>query len=338
MRVTNQEQAFHPIYHYAFITDSREGLIVVNVDTLADGEPRNNFLKRAATWNGEGANKGVLDGARHITVGGHYLYITTASGLTVVDVDDPLKPRWVATVPLRDARASALQFRYLWVTTADGLELIDVTSARQPQRVDSARVALRDARKVYVARTYAYVAAGAEGLVVVDVERPTQPRIETRLQQGVSATTSLSDAQDVVVGSTNASLFAYVADGAGGLKVVQLTAPDTQPKFYGFSPAPKPQVIAWRATRSPALSLSKGLDRDRAVDETGGQIAVFGRIGSRPFTAAEMQKLYLRQDGSVWTVMDTPGTSYSNVGVPSSSATSLRPAVGAVVEVNEVKP
>ena len=29
-----------------------------------------------------------------------------------------------------------------------------------------------------------------------------------------------------------------------------------------------------------------------------------------------MQKLYLRQDGTVWTVTDTPGTSYSNVGLP----------------------
>ena len=45
---TNQEQPFHPIYRYAFVTDSEEGLILVDVDTLADGEPRNNFLKRAA--------------------------------------------------------------------------------------------------------------------------------------------------------------------------------------------------------------------------------------------------------------------------------------------------
>ena len=320
MRVTNQEQAFHPVYHYAFVTDSKEGLIVVNVDTLADGEPRNNFLQRAATWNGEGAQRGVLDGARHITVGGHYLYITTAKGLTVVDVDDPLKPRWVATLPLRDARASALQFRYLWVTTAQGLELVDVTSPTQPRHLPSASVPLADARKVYVARTYAYVAAGAEGLVVVDVERPTQPRVETRVQQGATAATTLSDTQDVVVGSTNASLFAYVADGARGLKVLQLTAPDTQPRFYGFSPVPKPQVIAWRNTASPALALSKGLDRDRAVDETGGQIAVFGRIGSRPLTATEMQKLYQRKDGSVWMVTDTPGTSYSHVGAPAPVA------------------
>ena len=258
----------------------------------------------------------MLDGARHITVGGHFLYIATARGLVVVDVDDPLKPRWVATVPMQDARASALQFRYLWVTSAQGLELVDVTAPEKPLRVEGARVPLADARKVYVARTYAYVAAGAEGLVIVDVERPTQPRVEARVQQGDTPATSLVDSQDVIVGSTNASLFAYVADGAGGLKVLQLTAPDTQPKFYGFSPVPKPAVIAWRDTRSPALSLSKGLDRDRAVDETGGQIAVFGRIGSRPFNASEMRKLYQRKDGSVWTVTDTPGTSYSHAGTP----------------------
>ena len=327
MRVTNQEQAFHPIYHYAFVTDSREGLIVVNVDTLADAEPRNNFLSRAATWNGDGAQRGVLDGARHVSVGGHYLYITTARGLVVVDVDDPLKPRWVATVPLPDARASALQFRYLWVTTARGLELLDVTAPRAPRHVDSARVPLADARKVYVARTYAYVAAGADGLVIVDVERPTQPRIETRVQRGTTEATSLLDTQDVVVGSTNASLFAYVADGVHGLKVLQLTAPDTQPRFYGFSPVPKPQVIAWRATQSPALSLSKGLDRDRAVDETGGQIAVFGRIGSRPFNVEEMGRLYRRKDGGVWTVTDTPGTSYSHVGRNAAKAAEPPPAV-----------
>lgn len=311
MRTTNQEQAFHPIYHYAFISDAKEGLILVNVDTLADGEFRNNFLQRALTWNGDASNPGVLNGARHVVVAGHYLYITADKGLVVVNVDNPLKPSVAAIVPLKDARASAVQFRYLWVTTAAGLELLDITLHAQPRLVADAGVALRDARKVYLARTYAYVAAGAEGLVVVDIERPERPQLVQRFtnidaqgQAGMGG--KLTDTQDVIVGSTNASLFAYVADGVNGLKVVQLTAPDTQPKFYGFSPSPAPQVVAWRPTASRALALSKGLDRDRAVDETGGQIAVFGRIGSRPFTLPEMQKLYLRKDGTVWTVADTP--------------------------------
>jgi len=95
-----------------------------------------------------------------------------------------------------------------------------------------------------------------------------------------------------------------VADGKNGLKVLQLTAPDTQPRFYGFSPEPRPRLIAWRQTSSPATALAKGLDRDRAVDETGHQIAVFGRIGARPFTLEEQRKLYLKPDGNIWTVKD----------------------------------
>ena len=90
-----------------------------------------------------------------------------------------------------------------------------------------------------------------------------------------------------------------------GLKVlIQLMSPVSQPNFYGFSPDPKPELIAWYPTTSPALSLSRGLERDRGVDETGHQISIFGRIGSRPFTLKEMQQLYLGPDGKPFTVTD----------------------------------
>ena len=197
-------------------------------------------------------------------------------------------------------RASALQFRYLFATTADGMQVIDVTSPEKPALVGTATVPLADARGIYVARTYAYVAAGKDGLVIVDIEKPHAPKELTRF----TADGKLNDAQDVIVGSTNASLFAYVADGVNGLKVIQLTSPDSQPKFYGFSPEPKPQLIAWRKTVSAALGMAKGLDRDRAVDETGGQIAVFGRIGARPFSGDEMARFYRNPNGSLWTVKD----------------------------------
>jgi hypothetical protein len=108
----------------------------------------------------------------------------------------------------------------------------------------------------------------------------------------------------VVVASTNASLYAYVADGSGGLKVLQLTSPESQPKFYGFSPEPKPQLIASFATERPAMSISKGLDRDRAIDETGNQIAVFGRRGASPLSLEEMRALFLDANGNPWFVPD----------------------------------
>jgi hypothetical protein len=292
----NQEQTFHPLYSYAVITDSEEGLILVDVDTLADGDPRNNKLKRAVTWNAGN----VLKGARHITLGGHYAYVAAEAGLVVVDLNDPLRPRHVTTVSLPDARASALQFRYLWVTTARGLEVLDVTKLDQPRLVEGATVPLVDARRVYVARTYAYVAAKRDGLVIVDVKRPEQPRIYQKYDAGGT----LNDAEDVVVASTNASLFAYVADGRNGMKVLQLTSPSSQPNFYGFSPAPKPELIAWRRTPSPALALSKGLDRDRAVDESGHQMAIFGRLGSRPFNREEMERFFTDRWGRPYRVMD----------------------------------
>ena len=298
MRAQNEEQAFHPIYSYAAVADSQEGLVLVNVETLGDGEPRDNFLERAVTWNPDG----VLDGARHVTLGGDYAYVATGSAIVIVNLADPLHPRLAARVPMAGARASALQFRYLFVVTATGLEVVDVTLPEKAHAVEGARVALSDAHRVYVARTYAYVAAGREGLAIIDVERPEHPR----LVQKFTAGGRIDDARDVVIGSTNASLFAYVANGRRGLAVLQLTAPDTQPHFYGFSPEPRPQLVAWRETRSPATALARGLDRDRAVDETGGQVAVFGRVGSRPFTLEEQRKLYLDPQGHAWTVKDTP--------------------------------
>ena len=296
MRAANHEQDFLPIYHYAAITDSVEGLILVDVDTLADREFRNNKLTRAVTWNPDG----VLNGARHVVLAGEVAYIAADKGLVVVDLADPLHPKLASVRPLLDARASAIQFRYLWVTDREGLKLFDVTNLRDPVQVPSGTVPLADARRVYLARTYAYVAAKADGLVIVNVTNPAQPKVYMRESFGGK----LSDAEDVIVGSTNASLFAYVADGINGLKVIQLTSPDSQPNFYGFSPAPVPQLIAWAKTPHPAVALSKGLDRDRAVDETGGQIAIFGRIGSRPFTRTEMERLFLTSKGVPWKVSD----------------------------------
>ena len=296
MRQINQEQAFLPIYSYAVITDSEEGLILTNINTLADGEFRNNFLKRAVTWNPDN----VLKGARHVTLAGEVAYITADIGLVVVDLRDPLHPKLAAVRKLHDARASAIQFRYLWVTTKDGLELFDVTNLRNPIARPEGLVPLADARKLYIARTYAYVAAKGEGLVIVNVTWPLAPKVYAK----VTLDGQLNDAEDVIVGSTNASAFAYVADGKNGLKVLQLTSPDSQPNFYGFAPAPKPELIAWAQTPSAATALSKGLDRDRAVDETGGQIAVFGRLGSRPFTRTEMERLFVNAKGVPYKVSD----------------------------------
>ena len=87
---------------------------------------------------------------------------------------------------------------------------------------------------------------------------------------------------------------------------MQLTSPQT-PGNMGFSPRPTPYLIATYPIPDggSAYSVGRALDRDRAVDESGNPIGVFGRIGARPFTLAEQRQLYLR-NGRLWRVSDDP--------------------------------
>jgi hypothetical protein len=321
----NQEQPIHPLYRYAYIADREEGLILVDVTTLTDGNPSNNFFTRSLTWNPErtagvppasrGASRaaasapdetsaasgrdarrtGLLTGANAIHAAGRWLLIGTDKNLVIVDIDKPLQPRVLSTTPIDKPTGIAVQFRYAFVTGAKGLHTIDITDPAKPRL--TATVPINDARNLYVARTYAYVAGGKEGVVIVDVEKPEKPFIDQVFHD------DLHDVNDVKVASTNASAFAYVADGEHGLKIVQLTSPEWTPTYAGFSPRPAPRLIAKRHTHGPALAISKGLDRDRAVDESGYQLSIFNRIGSRPMTLPEMQRLYLR-NGQIYTVSE----------------------------------
>ena len=89
------------------MTDREEGLIVIGnplntpheqggpgVSTLLDGDPDNNFLQRAATYN----PGGILAGARHMALYGTLAYISCDRGIVVVDLNDPLHPQVVATL------------------------------------------------------------------------------------------------------------------------------------------------------------------------------------------------------------------------------------------------
>ena len=298
------------LYAYVYVTDREEGLVIVNVATLVDGNPENNFLKKDLVFNPDGK----LTGATHCFVAGHLLYLTCPRGLEVIDIDDPMKPKMVGelaaegpryppvdapngvqsppTLGLRNPRAVALQFRYAFVTDDDGLKVIDITEPTKPRLVPGGVVKLADAHRFYLARTYAYVANGREGLAIIDIENPERPRLDQMFNAGGV----LNDTRAVQIGAVNASMFALVADGRNGLRVLQLISPDTVPGHMGFSPRPNPQLIATYHTRGEAVAVSRGLDRDRVVDETGDQTVVFGRRGARPFNLDEMAMFYRHFD------------------------------------------
>jgi hypothetical protein len=188
---------------------------------------------------------------------------------------------------------------YAFVSDDDGVKVLDLADPDNPRPVPAATVALRDAQGLYAARTYLYAADGAEGLAIIDIKNPEAPR----LKQMFSADGALDDTRAVQIGSVNASMYALVADGRNGLRVIQMISPENVPGYMGFSPPPSPKLIATYPTRGAALAVSRGLDRDRVVDETGNQTVVFGRRGSRPMNAEEFDT-FLRRDGRLYRVED----------------------------------
>lgn len=296
------------VYAFLYGTDSEEGLIVmgntkaggknnIGVATLLDGDPNNNFIDRAVTWN----PNNILKGASSITIAGTYAYICCDRGLVIVDLNDPLNPKLAMEIGdpfIKRPRDVQIQFRYAFVCDAEGLKVIDITNPAAAKPVSRAVVPLSDAHKVYLVRTYAYVAAGKQGLAIIDIEKPEQPTLE----QMFTGDGKINDARDVKVGMTNVSLFAYIAGGKEGLQVVQLTSPEDTKGNYGFSPRPTPKLIASHHFHvGEALTISEGVDRDRAVDENGNQLAVFGRRGARPLNGDELQRMY-RINGELFRV------------------------------------
>ncbi len=121
----NEEQPIHPIYGYVFVTDREEGLVVVNVAPLLDGNPENNFLRRAklrttrATIGDTSIPDGKLTGAEYAVCAGHRVYVCTPRGLAVVDVNKPEQPaprrrtgRRLPAQPARDHDPVPLRLRH----------------------------------------------------------------------------------------------------------------------------------------------------------------------------------------------------------------------------------
>ena len=295
----NHEVKVHPLYGYVFITDKYEGLILVGAATTIDGNPLNNFLHRDLIFNPEG----LLRGALSASIIGTYAYVCCDAGLVVVALDDPTHPVVTAVLGpdlLNKPRVVQAQFRYGFVCDEDGIKVMDLTDLAHPK--PRVKLELPEANSIYLARTYAYVAAGSRGLVILNIENPEHPFVD----QIFNEHGCINDLRDVKLGITYSSEFAYLADGVNGVRVVQLTSPET-PGNGGFSPRPTPELIAtYKIPRGgKALAVSKALDRDRAVDESGNQISVFGRVGARPFTLEEQRKMY-QHNGCLWYVSDDP--------------------------------
>ena len=151
--------------------------------------------------------------ANSVAVSGNYAYVTTHidNGLEVVDVTDPENP-FIAGSLDTAGLAVRLDVKDGYVYLADsegGFLIVDVQTPSAPTVVGSLPFNRLD--DVTVSGDYAFLALNAEGVAVADISNPQNPTVLASLETG-------SFAQGVdVIGNTM-----YLADGPGGLKVIDL--------------------------------------------------------------------------------------------------------------------
>ena len=138
------------------------------------------------------------------------------------------------------------------------------------------------------------------------MEQPEQPRLD----QMYNADGKLNDVHQVKVAMTNASLFAYVADGKNGLRILQLTSPETMPEYAGFSPRPRPVLIATFKTKGEALGVSKASIAIARSMRAGIRFRCLGGAARGRSTYDEMLRMLRTNDGKGdwFRVSDTPLT------------------------------
>src|SRR5205085_6223077 len=127
-RPENEEQPVSLIYAWVFVTDREEGLVMVSVGTLVDGNPDNNFLdkEKVIRFNPDGK----LSGAMHSFMAGTNLFVVARRGLFVLglsntELKEPALLTELSSGEFKNPRAVGVQFRYGFVTDDDGFKVID---------------------------------------------------------------------------------------------------------------------------------------------------------------------------------------------------------------------
>ncbi len=161
----------------------------------------------------------------NLTISGSHAYVAAGKGaLRVLSLVNSAQPTEVGAYYLvYEALDVAVSGAYAYVASDDGLLVLDVSNPEQPVLLTSEPIGNGTARALAVfdsagdGHTYVYIAAQDGGLRIMEV-----PTVGYPTEIGAYATPAL-DARDLVISNNHI----YVADGAGGLEAVVVSAPRT---------------------------------------------------------------------------------------------------------------
>jgi hypothetical protein len=187
--------------NYAYVAGSGAGFTMVDISN-----PENPVL----------VNNCDTISAYGIHTSGKMAYITTNSGLSIIDLNILDNPSIISAYDaLEAATAVHVSGSYAYaVSSVSGLQVINISDPANPSFVGYCPIPDAEVHNIHVAGNYAYVADGANGLRVIDVSNPATPYIA-----GTCNTPGTTYGVYVV------DDFAYVADDSEGLHVVNISNP-----------------------------------------------------------------------------------------------------------------
>lgn len=199
--------------NHVYLAAGGAGLLIIDVSDLTT--PIQVSASETPGWDG-----GVF-------VAGGYAYVASGEdGLRVVDISDPSAPVITGTVRTHnDANDLIIEGDLIYVAAGSGgLQIVDIRDPLDPKEM--ATVDTGYARKVVVKNSYAYVATERDGVLVLDITNPSNPG-RVKLYNPHGSANSLDVEGD----------FIYVADGLGGLLMLNVSSERTNEQCRVFLPA-----------------------------------------------------------------------------------------------------
>lgn len=256
---------------YTYMLDRKRGLRI-----FESSEPSYPLLQSFLSYEGPSID---------LAVSGHYAYIADSRGyIAIVNVTDPLLPVLTGSTILSPSPQKLfISGNVLYIADAiSGLRLVDITNPLNPS-VLGGTVTTGTAVSVYVFENRAYVAEKDDGIDIFDVSNPAEPHlINSR---------AMTDARDICILVSGSSLYALVADGDAGLKILNVS--NIQ------NPLPDPVVVDSRGTGTP-------------VAFTAVSVTVLGSIAFVGMGADGVLALNLKDPASPLEIAHKSSASYSS--------------------------
>ncbi|MFZ5571423.1 MAG: hypothetical protein ACOZF0_13560 [Thermodesulfobacteriota bacterium] len=217
---------------YAFIADGSNGLLIYNVDqkNLANRTPIN-----SDTLLGSGLTQAqAIDSA---DISNTFIFVADGTnGLRSVRVSDKTAPTIERTVDTPGTAKDLLHTgNYIYVADGEaGLQILYYANDPKDMDIIGGTDTPGDAKGIDIWGSYVYIADGSAGLQIVDVRKPTEPSIVAHFPTVDASAVWVNRPADTTL-NPGQKVYAYVADGTGGILTVDVTQPDSPKEVSGWS-------------------------------------------------------------------------------------------------------